>query len=217
MRRIILVGCGARKRDRASTAAALYTGGLTRSSIAHAEQRGWRWFILSALHGLLEPSRQVAPYEHRLARSEASAWAERICRRLERVCGHGPRVYELHCGASYAVPLMAARPAWSWATPLAGLQVGQRLRWYARRRVSADAAAARAERSLRWVRRWSHLALDREELPMRAHTLLGPLALRLHHYASGQTSAIRHYLDEIYGRTGAQPRPAQLNLFRRAS
>lgn len=57
----ILVACCGRKLKDAAPAADLYISSLFKKSRTYAEQRG-RWFILSALHGLVDPTAMIAPY-----------------------------------------------------------------------------------------------------------------------------------------------------------
>ena len=60
---LVLVGCVKTKRRVRSAAKDLYSSPLWRHRRAYAECLGVPWYILSALHGLLDPDRRVDAYE----------------------------------------------------------------------------------------------------------------------------------------------------------
>lgn len=60
---VYLVACVAQKADRPCRAAELYRSDWFRRARAYVEAEGGRWFILSAKHSLLRPSKRIAPYE----------------------------------------------------------------------------------------------------------------------------------------------------------
>jgi hypothetical protein len=135
-RRAILVSCGAAKLARPAPAADLYTGPLFRKARGYAEAAGHPWFILSARHGLVEPTAVLEPYDTKLADltpAEQTAWADGVARALLYRGFGGWGVIEVHAGDGYARPLRAALGplALEVVEPLAGLGIGQRLRWYA--------------------------------------------------------------------------------------
>lgn len=160
--RLAIIGCGAAKRDHAAPARDLYTGGLFRAARQHVEARGLPWLILSALHGLVEPDAVLAPYDVTMAQTKRESarqnhwpWTGQgyLCgvrgRLLSAVwsyahgAGRWPRgmpvVVEVHAGALYveAITLANAYPdAVTVEAPLAGLEIGERLHWYAERRES---------------------------------------------------------------------------------
>lgn len=127
----------------------------------HVEARGLPWLILSALHGLVEPDAVLEPYDVTMAQTKRESarqnhwpWTGQgyLCgvrgRLLSAVWSyaHGagrwergtPVVVEVHAGALYveAVRLANAYPdAITVEAPLAGLEIGERLRWYAERRA----------------------------------------------------------------------------------
>lgn len=138
-----LVSCSVTKLLRAAPARELYTSALFRKSLAHAERHCERVYILSALHGLVELDRRLEPYNRRLgSKKEREAWARRVASHL--IGRHGRAVdYLLLAGVDYAGPLATAlsthdgfrEDGWHGVPrerihrPLAGMQVGQRLRW----------------------------------------------------------------------------------------
>lgn len=135
-RRVVLASCGATKLDRPAPAADLYTGSLFRKARSYAEASGHPWYIVSALHGLVETGTVLEPYDVKIAdlTPEARmAWAGRVARDLFLRGFGGWGVFELHTGESYARPLRhsLAPVSLNILEPLAGLGIGQRLRWYA--------------------------------------------------------------------------------------
>lgn len=98
--RVALVACSARKSKAAARAEDLYEGTLYRA--ARAVARGCdRWFIVSALHGLLAPDQLVEPYEHSLvtaSRATRRAWVERVAPSLAAL---RPATLVVMAGANY--------------------------------------------------------------------------------------------------------------------
>lgn len=74
---VALVACGASKLVEPARARDLYTGDLFRKSRAVAERTADRWYVLSALHGLVHPYQRIEPYNQQMTgvRSEAEHWA----------------------------------------------------------------------------------------------------------------------------------------------
>lgn len=132
-KRVILVGCGARKLDRAAEARDLYTGPLFKKARRYAEEQRCPWFVLSAKHGLVEPGRVLHPYDLALSDltdEQRAVWAAGVRFSLWSRNLLGGTVVEVHAGRGYVVPL---RPLVDGvADPLRGLSVGRRLAWYDR-------------------------------------------------------------------------------------
>lgn len=139
--RIALVGCVKTKLDVPAPAKDLYISPLFRGRRAHVERTCGRWFVLSALHGMLGPDEVIAPYDHTLQRVSARgrrAWTGEVLaqldQRLETIVG---RVIEIHAGAAYAghglIEGLEARGATvDW--PVAGLALGEQLAFYGQAR-----------------------------------------------------------------------------------
>jgi len=132
--KVLLIACGATKLDHPAPAADLYTGSLTRAAIRHARAQSSPWYIVSALHGLVEPAQVLDPYNVSIAdldRDYRPIWARQVAGRLALLhpdCD----VVEAHLGAVY---LRALRPFLPRVEDsLVGLGIGHRLRWYAERR-----------------------------------------------------------------------------------
>lgn len=119
---VVLVGCGAAKREVRSAAAELYTGPYFGACLATARAIAAPAdiFILSARYGLLGLGDEVDPYDLTLGQPgavDARQLAEQAaCRGLE-----GRAVIAL-CGGRYAA---LAGQVWAdVSTPLAGLGIG---------------------------------------------------------------------------------------------
>lgn len=133
---VVLLGCVKTKRSEPAPARDLYISPLWRARQKYAEASGAPWFILSAKHGLVEPSEMIAPYEmslnHRPAR-DRRAWGANVVVSLEDVLGEvqGAEV-EIHAGGLYreAVRPSLDRKGAHLINPLAGLGIGQQLAWY---------------------------------------------------------------------------------------
>ncbi len=136
---VVLVGCVKSKLDHPSPARDLYTSALFRKARAYAESTGSPWYVLSAEHGLVEPTRVIGPYERTLSkapREYRSTWGEWVVNDLAVLLVDGLRnkVVEVHAGSAY-VEAIRPRLSVEGATlvePLAGLAIGERLAWYGR-------------------------------------------------------------------------------------
>lgn len=129
--RFLVIPCGKVKLDRPAPAGELYVGSAFRMARAAADATGRPWLILSARHGLLDPSTVIAPYEQTL---KTRGDVEQLARIL---AGQGrPAVVESWCPAAYGQALRGAGV--EVHEPLAGLGLGYR-RQYWRRLVEAAA------------------------------------------------------------------------------
>jgi hypothetical protein len=132
---IVLVGCVKMKADVALRAEELYVSPLFKRRRTFAE-RAQQWFILSALHGLVEPSQVLEPYDMALAaqsRSYRQVWGRGVVEALrDRVGSVSGRTIDIHAGSAYAdaiLPLLEAEGAIvSWR--FRGLTQGEHLAWY---------------------------------------------------------------------------------------
>ena len=82
---IILVACCGPKLPEPAPAADLYVSSLFKKARTYAERRG-RWFILSALHGLLNPTKEIAPYDVTLKKLPAQKrreWGQMVRTQME--------------------------------------------------------------------------------------------------------------------------------------
>jgi hypothetical protein len=115
----------------------LYVSPLFRGRRAYVERTCSRWFILSALHGVLDPADTIAPYDVTLSNVGVAgrrAWAVEVLASLERRLGPVAGIeFELHAGASYRefglVDGLRARGG-AVVNPTAGLSMGRQLHLY---------------------------------------------------------------------------------------
>ncbi len=138
---IVLVGCVKTKHAARSPAKNLYSSPLWRCRRAYAESLGVPWYILSALHGLLDPDRRIDPYELALAdlRTRAQrAWSARVLAQLKRrVPSMRDKMIEIHAGATYIDHGLEEGLRDAGAAvhrPLAGIAgIGHQQAWYRER------------------------------------------------------------------------------------
>jgi len=104
-RTVVLVGCVKSKQPRPALAKDLYISDLFRARRRFAERFGHSWFILSALHGLVDPEQSLAPYEKVLTVGESRRWADRVFVALSPQLQAGERVV-LVAGGPYRKYLM---------------------------------------------------------------------------------------------------------------
>lgn len=144
-KRIGFVGCVGQKKSQAKPAADLYTSPLFRGRRRWVERTCHRWFILSALYGLVEPPTQLEPYDLSLAdvgTHERRRWAARVLCQVDEALGEVAGIaFEIHAGAAYRehglVQGLEQRGALI-EVPMAGLRIGRQLAAYASQTVSGD-------------------------------------------------------------------------------
>jgi hypothetical protein len=120
----VFIACCGSKLDHAAPAGDIYTSDLFKKAKAWAQRFGARWFILSAKHGLLDPSTVIEPYDETLntkTAAELAAWNALV---IEHVGAMRGRLVVL-AGAKYR----------GWCagvdheTPMAGMGIGQQKAW----------------------------------------------------------------------------------------
>src|SRR5205085_8891508 len=126
-----LVACAAKKQECAAPAHQLYVSPLFRKAVEYARRHAERFFILSALHGLVEPTAVIAPYNttlNKMPKAERRAWAllvvEQLCARTRA----GDTIIFL-AGLRYregVADVLQAR-GYHIIVPLAGLGIGQQM------------------------------------------------------------------------------------------
>lgn len=127
--RVGLVACVAAKQSEPCHARDLYTSTLFRYSRAYAERTCDTWFILSALHGLLDPTTLVSPYNVTLtsaSRIQRDEWGRRVGAQLNL---HARKAHQLVVLAGDAY--LGFRPYTTLPVelPLGRLPIGRRLQW----------------------------------------------------------------------------------------
>ncbi|WP_010188201.1 DUF6884 domain-containing protein [Sphingomonas sp. PAMC 26605] len=148
-RPVHFVACVGQKLDHPARAGHLYQSDWFRKARAYVTSQGGRWFILSALHGVIHPSSMIELYNVTLGDTTAAdrwAWGERVSAQLaERI---GPRTPGVILGGRlYRDPI----PDWCGArasVPMEGLGIGQQKAWLARQISEArerEASAAQLD------------------------------------------------------------------------
>ncbi len=137
--RLLIIGCGAKKRPTPAPAGELYTGSLFRAASAYARASGCPWLILSALHGVIAPETVIAPYEFTMRERRATDDATYLLDARAAILRVAPpgAVVEVHAGADYVHVIRALDLELEITEPLAGLMIGRRLQWYARAKGGA--------------------------------------------------------------------------------
>src|SRR5262245_20543049 len=130
---IALIACARRKGAEPAPARELYTSPLFQLAAPYCDAACDCWFVLSARHGLVEPTQLLAPYDASLRglnKAARAAWAAGVVGQLRErgLLGAGHRL-QIHAGALYADPLT---PLLRAEQPLRGLGIGRRLAWYRR-------------------------------------------------------------------------------------
>jgi hypothetical protein len=148
--RIGLISCSGRKLDRAAPARELYCSPLFKRSLAYAEARCERVYVLSAQHHLVDLDRVLEPYDRRLGatKRERRRWAASVAGAIEAHHGRDVQLLLL-AGQEYTAPLIQEIARWwpsdAWrariALPLERLPVGARLRWLNEQLVTCRAAS----------------------------------------------------------------------------
>jgi hypothetical protein len=141
--RVGLVACSAGKLDQPAPARELYTSQLFRKASAYAAATCDRWFILSALHGLVEPDQLLQPYDVTLNGMPAlqrEAWVARVRWQLQLQLGDAAGVQLVAlAGATYRQALDGV--PWPVEIPMQGLGIGQQLGFLTRQLDALQVAA----------------------------------------------------------------------------
>ncbi|ATF13567.1 hypothetical protein A616_16755 [Brevibacillus brevis X23] len=132
--KIALVSCSKNKRDFTCAAAEMYSEStlFTKATSYIKNQNYERWFILSALHGLLDPALQIEPYDvtlNNMSSSEIKQWASKVMQQLQQ---YNIDIVDFYAGdkyRKYLVPLLEQEGIAS-NVPLKGMGIGQQLQFY---------------------------------------------------------------------------------------
>jgi hypothetical protein len=102
--RVVLVQCVSTKRDGEHEARDLYDSRLWRAQREYAEATGDRWYIMSAEHGLVEPTERLENYDTFIGDVDTDEWAESVGDALSSRL-FGDETVVLTAGAKYADPV----------------------------------------------------------------------------------------------------------------
>ncbi|MBN8856191.1 MAG: hypothetical protein BGO55_08485 [Sphingobacteriales bacterium 50-39] len=145
MATIVLVSCGSAKKKEPSPARELYTGNLFRASFAYAQAlNADKIFILSALHGAVDPAMEIAPYNVTLSpvskkikakqpglrvltAAEKLAWAVKVTHQLAMISNIEEDQFIFLAGSAYINPLRGRLV--NIYEPLKGINLFDRVSW----------------------------------------------------------------------------------------
>lgn len=145
--KIGLVGCVKTKRTTGAPARDLYTSTLFAGRRRYVEQSSDRWFVLSALHGLVRDDEWLEPYDETLNDQSAESkrrWAEKVLADLDSLgLDFRTTTFEIHAGNEYRsfglVDGLRARGA-KVEVPAAHLGQGEQLAFYGGGSVQASSS-----------------------------------------------------------------------------
>ena len=103
----ILIGCGHTKRKTAAPARLIYTSDRFQTACESAETLGAKYFILSGLHGLVEPEQILEPYDldlDTLDTDKKSEWNAKVMAALRQV--NDPGKLCILSAAAYSDPIV---------------------------------------------------------------------------------------------------------------
>jgi hypothetical protein len=124
---VALIACSMTKADCECEARELYRGAVFGLSRSLAELKGWDWFVISAQHGLVEPTAPIAPYDRTLCKmsaAERDAWGAMTAEQIRQSVPAGTTLVLL-AGERYAAPLIERLDGeYAIELPLRGLGVG---------------------------------------------------------------------------------------------
>jgi hypothetical protein len=114
----------------------LYTSMLFLKCRRYVERHYDSWYILSAKHHLLDPSRKIEPYEltlNQMPAAEKQRWSQAVLMTIRKQYPNPTKVrFFLHAGEEYRkylIPLLEEK-GYACEVPLKGMRVGEQLRWY---------------------------------------------------------------------------------------
>ncbi len=133
MAKIHLVSCVRQKDSRAREARDLYLSDWFFKARAYVESHRFRWFILSAKHGVMDPSAVTEPYDMTLNTMRVHLrreWAARVAEQLGAILQPGDTVAIL-AGARYREFITGhlSRMGYAVEVPMNGMRIGEQLRW----------------------------------------------------------------------------------------
>lgn len=143
----ILVSCVQSKASSARPAGELYRSAWFRKARAWARATGDRWFVLSALHGLVDPDRELEPYNltlNAIAKPDRDRWAARVLEQIRATIAPGELIVIL-AGERYRETLEPelGRLGYAVEVPLRGMGIGEQMHELDRRRAELAALAGR--------------------------------------------------------------------------
>lgn len=128
----VLVSCVGKKTDKAMPSKDLYQSDWFKKARIWAETNGDRWYILSALHGLVHPDTIIEPYEKTLntmTSQDRAKWASDTYNQIVRNIPVSKLVFL--AGSKYRKGVADLLPINGYGVeiPMKGLGIGQQLAW----------------------------------------------------------------------------------------
>jgi len=135
---VALLSCTKSKTPYPAPARELYSASaLFRRALAYVTPYADDLYVLSAKYGLVSLDQRLEPYEQTLKKMPASArreWAQRVFDQIRARYGTDLAniTFEFHAGTEYRQHLeeLLTRAGATCTCPVAGLQIGERLRFY---------------------------------------------------------------------------------------
>lgn len=133
MAKICLVACVSLKSNRAMKAKDLYISPLFKKAREFAEKNCDQWYILSAEYGLVEPDKEIEPYDKTLkdmSRQERQEWSQKILDNLNNIIEPNDEVTFIAglLYRQYLVPSLLEKGN-KIHIPLEGKGIGKQLQW----------------------------------------------------------------------------------------
>lgn len=123
---IIIISCGAKKRKISCQAQDMYIGPLFKSGLRWAKKQNKPIYIVSTKYGLLPLNKIISPYEmtlKNLSKFQINEWSRKIANSL-------PPNKNILCMTSKVYSLFSRYYQGRVITPLTGLGIGKRLKWF---------------------------------------------------------------------------------------
>lgn len=135
MKKIVLLSCGKKKRNRRAKAGDMYISPLFTKSLNYAKQKlsPDKIFILSAKHGLLGLGDEIEPYNKTLGdmeKGERRQWASKVLKQLQSRTKLDSDHFTFLAGDNYRVFLIPHIKHCS--VPMKGLRIGEQQAWLGR-------------------------------------------------------------------------------------
>ncbi len=143
MKQIILIACVSKKGDKKVKAKDLYKSSLFKSSLAYAYKLNPdKIFILSALHYLLDPDKEIEPYNVTLSNvskskrktglkvldsAEKKEWGKKVIEQLSKQTDLENDKFIVLAGQEYIKPIIDSIS--HLTNPLKGLRQGERVKF----------------------------------------------------------------------------------------
>ena len=149
--KIAIIACSNKKRDVTCHARDMYQGQLFKFSVEYAESWGMPWYIISAKYGIIHPDKMIDPYNERVPTKAADITPWSNTRNYEAYCVPPKgmdKTFVLLCGKDYkqafrdGINKSACPREFTCEEPLAGLGIGEQMKWLKENRRGVEASVA---------------------------------------------------------------------------